>query len=158
MHVSVWDRVAGSCCSPSVHFAHIVGRDITLSWLLKHAGIPTCFCVHQACADKLKGELEQFGNPPVFPDEIVPQDTAVVSHVLPAPSTISQPSVKPSCRPHWRTIPRRPLHSHLLTLLSVIALAKIQGIATKSYVICVEIRPRLIVVRNVAPTCVVWMK
>lgn len=27
------------------------------------------YCVHQACADKLKREMELYGNPPQFPDE-----------------------------------------------------------------------------------------
>ena len=27
------------------------------------------YCIHQACADKLKREMELYGNPPQFPDE-----------------------------------------------------------------------------------------
>lgn len=27
------------------------------------------WCFHQACADKLKREMELYGNPPQFPDE-----------------------------------------------------------------------------------------
>lgn len=27
------------------------------------------YCAHQACADKLKREMELYGNPPQFPDE-----------------------------------------------------------------------------------------
>lgn len=29
----------------------------------------TLHCIHQACADKLKREMELYGNPPQFPDE-----------------------------------------------------------------------------------------
>lgn len=27
------------------------------------------YCIHQACADKLKREIELYGNPPQFPDD-----------------------------------------------------------------------------------------
>lgn len=41
---------------------HCVGSSDSFWFINPH-------CIHQACADKLKREMELYGNPPQFPDE-----------------------------------------------------------------------------------------
>lgn len=46
----------------SLVFSHIHAFPSLSSWYL-------FISIHQACADKLKREMELYGNPPEFPDE-----------------------------------------------------------------------------------------
>ena len=65
-----WDAHQGHTRTHTHTKTHVHTLPIRLSYQLFSSLTAVCSPLLQACADKLKNELEQFGFPPVFPGDV----------------------------------------------------------------------------------------